>query len=71
MLKSWLLLPNPKAAGYDVIASTLTEKLHVLAVHVQFKAYFLFLLADQEFFRVIKTVSKVYKIFRHPTPYHA
>jgi len=35
-------------ASYDLIASTLREKLHVPAE--QFKAYFLALLADKDFF---------------------
>lgn len=41
---------DPKAANYDIIASTLREKLHVPAE--QFKAYFLGLLADKDFSRV-------------------
>ena len=56
------------AASYDVIASTLKEKLHVPAE--QFKAYFLALLADQDFSRVIETVSEVDKPLRRSMPYH-
>ena len=50
---------DPKAASYDIIASTLREKLHVPAE--QFKAYFLSLLANKDFSRVIETVSKIDK----------
>ena len=58
---------DPKAATYDIIASTWREKLHVPAE--QFKAYFLALLADKDFSRVIETVSKVDKSFRRSMPY--
>ena len=58
---------HPKAASYDVIASTLREKLHVPAE--QCKAYFLALLADKDFSRVIETISKVDKSFQRSTPY--
>ena len=58
---------HPKAASYDVIALTLREKLHVPVE--EFKAYFLALLADKDFSRVIETVSKVDKSFRRSMPY--
>ena len=58
---------HPKAASYDVIASTLREKLHV--PDEQFKAYFLALLADKDFSRVIETISKVDKSFQRSTPF--
>ena len=51
----------------NVIASTLREKLHVPAE--QFKAYFLALLADKDFSRVIETISKVDKSFQRSTPF--
>ena len=58
---------HPKAASYDVIASTLREKLHVPAE--QFKAYFLALVADKDFSRVIETISKVDNSFQRSTPF--
>jgi len=60
---------DPKAASYDIIASTLREKLHVPAE--QFEAYFPALLADKDFPCVIETVSKVDKSFRCSMPYCA
>jgi len=54
-------------ASYDVIASTLREKPRVAAE--QFKAYFLALLADKDYSRVIATVSKVDKSFRRSMQY--
>ena len=46
-----------KAASYDIIATTLREKMNVSGE--QFKAYFLDLLADKEFSRIFDTISKV------------
>ena len=58
---------HAKAASYDIIASTLTEKIHVFKE--QFKAYFLALLADKEFTRIFDAISKVDKSFKRPAPY--
>ena len=58
---------NAKAASYEIIASTLHEKLSVSTEH--FKAYFLALLADKEFSRIIDTVSKIDKSFKRAYPY--
>jgi len=53
---------NEKAPTFDAIANTLREKLHV--PKKQFKAYFVALLADKEFAKVLDTVAKVDKLFR-------
>ena len=58
---------NPKATSYEIIASTLREKIYVPTE--QFKAYFLALLAGKEFSRIIDTVSKVDKSFSRSSPY--
>ena len=58
---------NAKAASYEIIASTLREKVSVSTEH--FKAYFLALLADKEFSRIIDTVSKIDKSFKRASPY--
>ena len=65
----WRRLPaTPKRPViYDVIATTLREKIHV--PKEQFKAYFLALLADKEYTRIFNTIAKVEKTFRRPTPY--
>ncbi|XP_028405099.1 uncharacterized protein LOC114527600 [Dendronephthya gigantea] len=56
-----------KAASYEIIATTLRDKLSVEVEH--FKAYFLALLADKEFSRIIDTVSKIDKSFQRSSPY--
>ena len=56
-----------KAASYDIIATTLREKIHVSKE--QFKAYFLGLLGDKEFTRIFVAISKVDKSFKRPAPY--
>ncbi|KXJ17543.1 hypothetical protein AC249_AIPGENE14767 [Exaiptasia diaphana] len=53
---------HEKASSYDVIACTLREKLPV--PKKQFKAYFLALLADKEYAKVLEAVSKVDKTFK-------
>ena len=58
---------HAKAASYDIIATTLREKIHVSKE--QFKAYFLALLADKEFTRIFDAISKVDKSFKRPLPY--
>ena len=58
---------DTKAASYDIIATTLREKIHV--PKEQFKAYCLALLADKEYTRIFHTISKVDKSFRRPAPY--
>lgn len=58
---------NIKSTSYEIIASTLREKLYVQTE--QFKAYFLALLADKEFSRIIDTVSKIDKAFTRSSPY--
>ena len=58
---------DTKAASYNIIATTLREKIHV--PKEQFKAYFLALLADKEYTRIFDTIVKVEKSFRRPTPY--
>ena len=58
---------DTKAASYDIIATTLREKIHV--PREQFKAYFLALLADKEFTKIFDTISKVDKSFKRPAPY--
>ena len=58
---------DTKAASYNIIATTLREKIHV--PKEQFKAYFLALLADKEYTRIFDTIAKVEKSFRRPTPY--
>ena len=58
---------DTKAASYDIIATTLREKIHV--PKEQFKAFFLALLADKEYTRIFDTIAKVEKSFRRPTPY--
>ena len=50
---------HAKAASYDIITTTLREKIHV--AKEQSKAYFLALLADKEFTRIFDTISKVDK----------
>ena len=52
---------HAKAASYDIIATTLREKIHVSKE--QFKAYFLALLADKEFTGIFVP------IFKRPAPY--
>ena len=58
---------DTKAASYDIIATTLREKIYV--PKEQFKAFFLALLADKEYTRIFDTIAKVEKSFRRPTPY--
>ena len=55
---------DTKAASYDIIATTLREKIHV--PKEQFKAYFVALLADKEYTRIFDTIAKVEKSFRRP-----
>lgn len=58
---------HAKAASYDIIATTLREKIHVSKE--QSMAYFLALLADEEFTRIFDAISKVDKSFKRPAPY--
>ena len=55
---------DANAANYDIITTTLREKLHV--PKEQFKAYFLALLTDKEYTRMFDTIAKVEKSFRRP-----
>ena len=57
---------DTKAASYDIIATTLREKIHAPKEH--FKAFFLALLTDKEYTRIFDTIAKVEKSFRRPTP---
>ena len=58
---------HEKASTYDVIACTLRKKLAV--PKKQFKAYFVALLADKEYAKVLEAVSKVDKSFKTtPSP---
>ena len=52
---------DTKAASYNIIATTLREKIHV--PKEQFKASFLALLADKEYTRIFDTIAKVEKSF--------
>lgn len=52
---------HEKATNFDFISASLREKMHCLVM--QFKAYFLALLADKEFTKIIDTISKVDKSF--------
>ena len=58
---------HAKVASYDIIATTLREKVHLSKE--QFKAYFQALLADKEFTRIFDAISKVDKSFQCPAPY--
>ena len=58
---------HAKAASYDIIATTVREKIHVSKE--QFKAYFLAILADKEFTKIFDVISKVDKSFQRPAPY--
>ena len=53
---------HEKASTYNVIACTLREKLAV--PKKQFKAYFVALLADKEYAKVLEAVFKVDKSFK-------
>lgn len=53
---------HEKAPTFDVIACTLREKLSVSKK--QFKSYFVALLADKEYAKVLEAVSKVDKAFK-------
>ncbi len=56
------LVTHPKAPSYDVIASTLRQK---LACSVpQFKAYFTALLADKDYGKILDALHKVDKPFK-------
>ena len=57
---------HEKAASFDIIAAALREKMSCPAL--QYKSYFLALLADKEFTRIIDTISKVDKSFSHSRP---
>ena len=63
-LKNWLLLQNP-----PFIPRPPVMMLPLRLPAEQFKTYFLALLADKGFSRVIETVSKVDKSFRRSMPY--
>lgn len=56
------LAGDEKAPTYDAIACTLREKLPVSKK--QFKAYFVALLADKEYAKVLEAVAKVDKSFK-------
>ena len=57
---------HEKAPTFDVIACTLREKLPVSKK--QFKAYFVALLADKEYAKVLEAVAKVDKSFKSSAP---
>ena len=57
---------HEKASTYDAIACTLREKLPF--TKKQFKAYFVALLADKEYAKVLKAVAKVDKSFKSSVP---
>lgn len=59
------LSADQKASTYDAIASTLREKLSCSTK--QFKAYYVALLADKEYSKVLDTVAKVDKTFKGQT----
>jgi hypothetical protein len=58
---------SPKPSSYDVIATTLREKIGV--PNDQFKAYSLALLVDKEYTRIFDAISKIDKSFHRSTPY--
>ena len=57
---------HEKASTYDAIACTLREKLPFNKK--QFKAYFVALLADKEYAKVLEAVAKVDKSFKSCVP---
>ena len=57
---------HEKASTYDTIACTLREKLPF--TKKQFKAYFVALLADKEYAKVVEAVAKVDKSFKSSVP---
>ena len=57
---------HEKASTYDAIACTLREKLPFNKK--QFKAYFVALLADKEYAKVLEAVAKVDKSFKSSAP---
>ena len=57
---------HEKATTFDAIACTLREKLPVSKK--QFKAYFVALLADKEYAKVLEAVAKVDKSFKSSAP---
>ena len=57
---------HEKAPTFDAIACTLREKLPVSKK--QFKAYFVALLADKEYAKVLEAVAKVDKSFKSSAP---
>ena len=57
---------HEKASTYDAIACTLREKLPFNKK--QFKAYFVALLADKEYAKVLEVVAKVDKSFKSSVP---
>ncbi len=57
---------NTKTPSYEIIASTLHEKVSVSTEH--FKAYFLALLADKEFSRIIDTSLRSIKLLSVQLP---
>ena len=57
---------HEKASTYDAIACTLREKLPFNKK--QFKAYFVALLADKEYAKVLEAVAKVDKSFKSSVP---
>ena len=57
---------HEKASSYDAIACTLREKLPF--TEKQFKAYFVALLADKEYAKVLEAVAKVDKSFKSSVP---
>jgi hypothetical protein len=54
------LVAHQKAPSYDVIASTLRQKLPCSVA--QFKAYFTALLADKDYGRILYALHKVHKV---------
>ena len=57
---------HKKASIFDAMACTLGEKLP--ASKKQFKAYFVALLANKEFVKVLEAVAKLDKSFRSSVP---
>ena len=57
---------HEKAPTFDAIACTLREKL--LVSKKQFRAYFVALLVDKEYAKVLQAVAKVDKSFKSSAP---
>ena len=57
---------HAKVVSYDIVATTLREKVHVSKE--QFKAFFLALMADKEFTRIFDAIPKIDKSFNPLSP---